>query len=389
MTSSLSRSCLMLTRPLPLLLLLGSLTALPCVLTAATVTPFSGEPVSADSVVLSPGGVVVHDQHFALSDCDSLLLGAAQPLHDAGHSRLGVWLVDGSFLPAESLAADPKAPNAIVITGPLGEMSLPLAKILGWGPELLPSDDQGNDRVVVASGPLSGQVQGIADGQLKVLSPLSPDPLSLQVKDISSLRLAAALVKPSGIILSVVTDPDRPPLYLKPAAGLPLNCVTSIQLGEVASHLLLRVEGGRRSYLSALTPSQVSEEGAFGVVWHWKADTDLSGGPLRLGGVHYQHGVSVHSKCDLSWNLAGAYVRLHALLGISDLVAPEGDCAVSLLGDGKSLWSRASVKGSDHPLPIDLDLTGVTTLELKVEYGARYDIGDHLTLADAWLLKAH
>ncbi len=45
------------------------------------------------------------------------------------------------------------------------------------------------------------------------------------------------------------------------------------------------------------------------------------------------------------------------------------------------------MRGAEKPQPIDLDLTGVKQLELRVEYGARYDIADHFVLADAYLIK--
>jgi len=355
-------------------------------LAAATVQPFSGDALSAPGLTFVAGAVQIGGTLLALNDCNSLMVGAAQT-QEWPQSRIGVWLIDGSFLPVATIGADPAQDDAIQVDGPLGVMSLPLAKILGWGPELPAMDDQNNDRVVVAAGPLVGRIQGITAGQLKILSALSTAPLSLSVKDIAALRLAVSLRKPTGIVLSALTDPNRPPLYLHPAAGLPLACIPGVATQDALTHVSLRVEGGRRTYLSALTPASVAEEGAFGVVWHWKADTDLAGGPLRLGGVRYAHGLSVHSKATLSWTLGKGYVRLHALAGIADLVAPEGDCAAALLGDGHPLWSKASIKGSDKPLTIDLDLSGVAVLTLTVDFGARYDIGDHFTLADCWLLK--
>jgi len=359
-------------------LLTGGLALVSPLLMAATVQPFSGDALSAPGLTFVGGAVQIGGALVALKDCNSLTLGAAQA-QEWPQSRLGVWLIDGSFLPVTTIGADPAQDDAIQVDGPLGVMSLPLAKILGWGPELPAMDDQNNDRVVVAAGPLLGRIQGITAGQLKILSPLSTAPLSLSVKDVAALRLAVATRKPTGIVLSAITDPNRPPLYVHPAPGLPLACIPGVATQDALTHLSLRVEGGRRIYLSALTPDSVAEEGAFGVVWHWKADTDLAGGPLRLGGVRYAHG--------LSWALGKGYVHLHTLAGIADLVAPEGDCSAELLGDGRSLWSKSSVKGSDKPLTIDVDLSGVSQLTVKVDFGARYDIGDHFTLADCWLLK--
>jgi len=104
--------------------------------------------------------------------------------------------------------------------------------------------------------------------------------------------------------------------------------------------------------------------------------------------VRYERGVAVHSQARLGWNLNGTYTRLRALSGIADLVGDQGDCAASLSVDGKVVWSKDSVRGGEKPQIIDLDLTGAKKLELRVEYGARYDIADHFILADAYLIKA-
>jgi hypothetical protein len=230
-------------------------------------------------------------------------------------------------------------------------------------------------------------VLGIKDGKLRVESPLSPQPLELPLGDVASLRLALPTKTPRGVVLAATLDAARPPLLVLPQPGLPLAAAPTASTGEALAGVRLRVEGGRRVYLGALRPAKVEEAGAFDVTWHWRADADLDGGPIQLGGARYAHGVSMHSKATLTWDLGGQYARLRALAGIADLVAPEGDCAVDILADGKSLWSRPSVRGGDKPIALDLDLAGAKTLEVRVDYGARYDIGDHFTLADAWMLK--
>ncbi|MBN8527463.1 MAG: NPCBM/NEW2 domain-containing protein, partial [Planctomycetes bacterium] len=62
------------------------------------------------------------------------------------------------------------------------------------------------------------------------------------------------------------------------------------------------------------------------------------------------------------------------------------DCIAVLAGDGRELW-RARLRGGDAPRSIDLDLAGVKRLELRVEAGERHDIGDHVVLADAQLIR--
>ncbi len=359
-------------------------------LAGATATPFDGPPVSAPEATFAGADVVLGGSRVPLAGCDRLLLGTTPAATTAPlAARSGVWLVDGSWLPADSVTAA-AVPDAILVRGPLGAgVVLPLAKVLGWGAALPPAAANGDDMVQVASGTMQGRVQGISGGALALTSALSPDkPLALKIDDLIAARLANSAVAARGLWLSVELDPDKPPLKLLPLPGLPLAAVPSVTTDAVLANRELRVEGGRRAYLSDLAPASVEEKGAFDVTWHWKADASLDGGAIRLGGVRYAHGVSTHSACTMSWALDGAYVRLRALVGIADEVRPEGDCAVTISADGKALWTRSSVAGTQKPEAIDLDLAGAKTLVLKVDFGARYDIGDHLTLADAWLLKA-
>ena len=55
-------------------------------------------------------------------------------------------------------------------------------------------------------------------------------------------------------------------------------------------------------------------------------------------------------------------------------------------GDDEVLWEDEHLRGGEDPVVLDLDVDGVEVLSLRVEFGHRYDIGDHVALADAWLL---
>jgi hypothetical protein len=357
---------------------------------AASVATLTGGHEQGE-LALAGGRLTVAGRELALADCDWLRLddGAESPARPRPEP-LGVWLVDGSWLPAERIAGAAAA-DRLRVAGPLGELELPLAALAGWGAgDLAAAPAGGDDRVVVAAGPLAGRVRGISEGRLLVATALDPQPIAIALEDVRELRLAQPLRAPAGTVLVAALDPRRPPLRLVPAAagGLALAAAPGVAVaGAALGGVRIRVDGPRRVWLSALKPAQVQEEGSFGVVWPWKADSDLDGGPLLLGGRRWDRGLSVHARARLAWTLDGAYVRLRALAGIADLIGAEGDCAASVLGDGKELWKRASIKGGDAPLALDLDLAGVRELVLQVDFGARYDIGDHFTLAEACLVR--
>jgi len=386
---------------------------------AATVATLDGQEVHGDSIIFAGDTVTIHGTKLALADCDWLSLGDdaansaisasdAAPAASDDDAPNGVTLVDGSWLPAQSigaatapaaaLPASPASatgadaasylPDTIRVDGPLGALVLPLATVAAWGvfPANAPAGDQ--DQILLSAGPLSGRVLGItAAGALRFASSIDPKPLEFPVARVAALRMSLNMRVPSGIVLAAATDPAHAPLLVLPRPGLPLAAAPGVATNAGLAGYRLSVEGGRRVYLGSLVPATVSEEGAFGTVWPHTVDHDLDGSPLILRSVRHAHGLVIHSKATLTWNLGGAYLHFHALVGITDAVAPEGDCALTISGDGKALFARDSIKGSDPALPLDLEVKGVKTLAIQVDYGARYDIGDHLAFADAFLLR--
>jgi hypothetical protein len=359
----------------------------------ATVAALDGRVLQGPALTIDPkaGTVGVGGMTVPLADCDWIEPGdgAGIDLGGTPAKRLGLWLIDGSWLPVTTIVAGSKD-HEIGVTGPFGPQVIPLTAVRGWGVgPTLPGDAGKDDQVLLDSGPLIGRVEGLVAGKLVLKSALDPQPLQLALDQIRGVRLAVPTRALKGVRLATTLDELFPPLRVLPQVdGFVLAAVPQVRLGAALAPARLRIEGGRRVYLSELDPNQVEETGAFGVVWPYKRDRNLDDSPLRLGGVRYERGIAVHSQARLGWKLDGAYTRLRTVSGIADLVADQGDCAASLLLDGMVVWSKDSVRGGEKPQVIDLDLTGAKKLELKVDYGARYDIADHFVLADAYLIKA-
>ena len=337
-------------------------------------------------VVAFPAGgtaVTVGGEPLALADCDRIRLGGGGA-PAVGASTQGLWLVDGSWLPIEGIAAA-SAADTIAVRGPLGPGDLPLTAVRGWGERALPIGEQ--DQILLASGPYAGRVGGITGGQLAFTSEGLGD-ITLPIADVLALRIAGDDRPLKGLALSLAFDSVHPPLALLPGPVPRLAVAPTVMLAAWPVACELRVEGGRRIYLSALDPTSVHEEGAFGVTWKLRRDANLDGEAMLLDGVRYARGVSLHSQCAIAWKLAGAYERLRTLVGIADEVGDEGDCPVEILADGKAVWRKERLTGRDRAQAIDIPLAGVQLLEIKVGFGQRYDIGDRVTLADAYLVRA-
>jgi hypothetical protein len=351
-------------------------------LSAATAVGFDGRQHSGRLELLADG-VRIDGVTVPLADLDSVTLEGTVLPRTPG--AFGVLLVDGSWLPARALAV--AGSDRLVVEGTLGRLELPLEAVIGWGsPELPPVGT--DDALTVASGVLRGRLLGIADGRLRLQSALDPEPLLLAVGDVRAARLVNPARRVAGPRLRLAGEPAAPALdlLLRPGAivlaAAPQVAVDPAVLGGRS----LRVEGGRRAYLSDLRPSEVREDGHFGVVWPHSRDRALGGGDLLLGGIRHGKGLVVHAPAMLAWRLEGAYARLRAQVGISDEVAPEGDCLATLSGDGRVLW-QARLRGGEPAVALDLPLAGIDRLELVLAIGERQDIGDHVVLGDAQLIR--
>lgn len=348
---------------------------------AATATTFDGQQAAGELAVAGEGRIRVGGRELALTDVDAITLGSGPSARREG--GLGVLLRDGSWLPATAVAAA-EAADRLAVRTPYGAVVLPLESVAGWGdPAPPPPQAGGGDAVLVESGVLGGRLLGIADGALRFQSTLDPEALVLPVQTVRAARLDLRPSRPAGLRLRLA-DADLDLVLVD--GGVALAAAPQARLDAAAlGGAVLRVEGGRRAYLSDLKPVEVREDGMFGVVWPHVRDGSIAPGGLQLGGRRHAKGLTVHSVATLAWDVDGA-IRLRALAGIADQLAPEGDCIAVLAGDGRELW-RARLRGGDAPRGIDLDLAGVKRLELRVEAGERHDIGDHVVLADAQLIR--
>jgi hypothetical protein len=354
---------------------------------AATAAALDG-PLAEGDLTVAADAVTVGATRIALSDLDWVRPGTAEAPPLAA-TPLGVYLVDGSWLPATAIAAG-DAKDVLRVNGPLGSINLPLSAIRGWAAAGLPEAQPGKDAIVGPSGPVGGRITGITGKDLLLITDLDPEPVPVPVTAILACRLAGADKAVAGPVLAWSIRPDRPAIRLKPGTEAVLAAAPSVRIGAWTQPPLasarLTAQGGRRVWLSDLKPASVEEAGSFGVTCQWKKDADLDGGPLRLGGVLHAKGLTVHSRAKLTWTLGAAYGRFATSIGISDLVAPEGDCVATISGDGKPLWT-GRLRGGERPVAVEVPVAGVQALDLVVDPGERHDIGDHVSLGSAWLVR--
>jgi len=209
----------------------------------------------------------------------------------------------------------------------------------------------------------------LAEGQGQF--PMEPDFLLAQ----ANLTDGSAL---TGRLLSFTTGPEG-----TATLELLLGQTVKIPAGSVAR---ITFKNGRLVYLSDMRPVAVEEIPFFDVVWHYKVDRSVDGGPLRLGKKVYRKGLGTHSYCRLVYDLRKGFKTFASDIGIDEEVGLLGHVAFRVLGDGRELLNVQS-RGADPPKTVSLDVAGVERLELITDFGEDLDIGDHADWADARLLR--
>lgn len=149
----------------------------------------------------------------------------------------------------------------------------------------------------------------------------------------------------------------------------------------------LRFDSDRLVYVSALEPVGESSSGLLHAALPARFDRSVANGPLLVGGRRFERGIGVHAASRLEYAVSGAYQTFAADIGIDDSVRPRGDVVFRVEGDGRTLFDSGPVTGRDAARAITVDVTGVSTLALIVDYGADLDLSDRAIWGDARLIK--
>lgn len=128
--------------------------------------------------------------------------------------------------------------------------------------------------------------------------------------------------------------------------------------------------------------------------WRMSRDRFPNNGrpPLMLHNRVYKKGVCLFPSAAIEYALDGKYSQFTAMVGVDDDVASNqqqgrAPTAVELRveADGKQIFQKI-VSAPDEPFLLDLDLSGVNTLTVIVDFGDGESTCDYLDLADAKLI---
>jgi len=215
---------------------------------------------------------------------------------------------------------------------------------------------------------------------------------------IRSVKLAAvgeAYKEPDALLMmitcidgSIVTGRDAKLAGDELSITSTLGTALKIKLSRVAT---MEFKNGRLVYLSDLDPCEVKEVPMFDErPWQYRRDRSVSGNPIRVGGKVYRKGLGVHSRCELTYDLAGRFKRFASLIGIDDEVG-GGNVEIRILLDGAQIFpkppDKLTVSKKTAPVNIDINVTDAKKLTLVVDFGEELHVNDHADWADARLTR--
>lgn len=251
------------------------------------------------------------------------------------------------------------------------------------------------DRLLLRNGEtVEGTVESLSATGIKFRSALLGD-IEVGLDRLTAIALATQAASPpsrEGGLVAIASADDGSSVSgqltgLK-AGRLELQAAFGPPLSLRADRLLtLEFRGGRLAYLSDMEPVEAKETPYFDLVWGYRRDRSVDGHPLRLGGQTFRKGLGVHSRCVLTYALGGQYRRFLVTVGIDDEVGERGNVDVSVQVDGVTKFERKALTGRDAPLPVALDVAGAARLTLVVDFGGEFDICDHVSWANARLIR--
>lgn len=132
-------------------------------------------------------------------------------------------------------------------------------------------------------------------------------------------------------------------------------------------------------YLDSLEPIEVSQD------WgELQRNRSVQGNPIQIGSRVFKRGLGTHANSRIVYKLDGRYKRLTAYVG-ADREVSGNTVVFQVFGDGKKLWESGLMTVHDEPKRLELDISGVNILELRLTDGGDGINADHADWADAIL----
>jgi len=158
---------------------------------------------------------------------------------------------------------------------------------------------------------------------------------------------------------------------------------------DVPTDRLKKIEviGARWQWLAAIEPISHAQRSMLALDWPFHANRNVLGGSLVVSGERFDHGIGVHSRSVLIYDLKGRYKTFVTLMGLDDASGPLADVDIAIVIDGKRRFERAHLKRGALIGPVRIDVSQARSMELICDFGDHGGIQDRFNWIEPGLVR--
>lgn len=145
--------------------------------------------------------------------------------------------------------------------------------------------------------------------------------------------------------------------------------------------------GGRWHWLASSTPISQQHTPMLSLNFEAQNNLNVLGEPIIVLGKTYEHGIGVHSRSSLIYDLQGKYKKFVTHFGLDDHSGPYADVNVVIRVDDKPQFIEEGVRPGKLYGPVLLDVTKARRIELFVDFGENGDLQDRFNWVEPALIR--
>lgn len=251
------------------------------------------------------------------------------------------------------------------------------------------SSDQ--DRVLLTNGDVvSGFVAAVTSEGLRFEGTLGSMVLSYRV--VVAVRLANAEAPPlSGarVVISLRSSGRFTATECQWADGIVRVRMAQGADVRIEAERIVSLDflGGRWEWLSDHQPISFEHTPMLALDWDMALNRNVLGEPILVAEERFQHGIGVHGRTRITYDLKGAYRELVTAFGIDDHSGPFADVDVSILVDGQRRFAQSGVRRGRLYGPVRVNVSRANRVELITDYGENGDMQDRFDWVEAALIR--
>ncbi|QDV16288.1 NPCBM/NEW2 domain protein [Gimesia panareensis] len=140
--------------------------------------------------------------------------------------------------------------------------------------------------------------------------------------------------------------------------------------------------------LTEMIPESVTQVPFFNRILPYQVNRSFSGKELQIGKQVFKKGLCVHAKTVLVYQLDQQFEKFNVTPGLQNGTGELGNVAVSIVADGKTLFENQEFTSQTQQEPLNVDVSGCSTLTLTVDFGKNQNVGDRFVWGAPQLIRA-